>query len=70
MTQSNTAIQNLLVIDSQVTDWQSLAAGVGADTAVLILDLGVDGLTQLSHYNAPLFSEQNYVTTISKIITV
>jgi hypothetical protein len=44
MTQTNTAIQNLLVIDSQVTDWQSLAAGVGADTAVLILDSVADGV--------------------------
>ena len=50
MTQTNTAIQNLLVIDSQVTDWQSLAAGAGADTAVLILDSGADGLTQISDY--------------------
>jgi hypothetical protein len=45
MTQTNTTTQNLLVIDSQVTDWQSLAAGVGAETAVLILDSGADGLT-------------------------
>jgi hypothetical protein len=45
MTQTDTAIQNLLVIDSQVTDWQSLAAGTGADKAVLILDSGADGLT-------------------------
>ncbi len=50
MTQTNTSIQNLLVIDSQVTDWQSLAAGAGADTAVLILDSAVDGLTQISDY--------------------
>ncbi len=50
MTQTNTAIQNLLVIDRQVTDWQSLAAGAGADTALLILDSGSDGLTQLSDY--------------------
>jgi hypothetical protein len=50
MTQTNTAIQNLLVIDSQVTDWQSLAAGAGADTALLILDSGADGLTQINDY--------------------
>jgi uncharacterized delta-60 repeat protein len=50
MAQTNTAIQNLLVIDSQVTDWQSLAAGAGADTVVLILDSGTDGLTQISDY--------------------
>ena len=50
MTQLNTTIQNLLVIDSQVADWQSLAAGTGADTTVLILDSGADGLTQISDY--------------------
>jgi hypothetical protein len=50
MTQTNTAIQNLLVIDSQVTDWQSLAAGAGADTALLILESGADGLTQINDY--------------------
>ena len=50
MTPSNTPIKNLLVIDSQVKARQSLAAGVGADTAVLILDSGSDGLTQISDY--------------------
>lgn len=54
MTQTNTAIQNLLVIDNQVADWQSLISGVGADTAVLILDSGSDGLTQISDYLASL----------------
>ena len=47
-------IQNLLVIDSQVTDWRSLAAGTGADTAVLILDSATDGLTQISAYLSSL----------------
>jgi Ca2+-binding RTX toxin-like protein len=46
----SSTIQNLLVIDRQVIDWQSLAAGAGADTAVLILDSGTDGLTQISDY--------------------
>jgi len=50
MTQTNTAIQCHSVINSQVTDWQSLAAGVGTDTTVLILDSGADGLTQISDY--------------------
>jgi hypothetical protein len=45
MTQTNTAIQNLLVIDSQVTDWQSLVDGALEDRTVLILDSGADGLT-------------------------
>ncbi len=44
MTQTTTAIQNLLVIDSQVTDWQSLAAGVLEDAEVLVLDSRTDGL--------------------------
>jgi hypothetical protein len=50
MTQINTLIQNLLVIDNQVKDWQSLVAGVKPDTAVLILDSTRDGLTQISAY--------------------
>ncbi|MCX7086414.1 MAG: DUF4347 domain-containing protein, partial [Methylococcales bacterium] len=54
MTQTNTAIQNLLVIDNQVADWQSLISGIGADTAVLVLDSGSDGLTQISDYLASL----------------
>ncbi|MEI6336866.1 MAG: FG-GAP-like repeat-containing protein, partial [Methylococcaceae bacterium] len=50
MTQVNAPVKNLLVIDSLVSNWQSLAAGVGNDTAVLILDSGSDGLTQISDY--------------------
>ena len=50
MTPTNTPIQNLLVIDSSVKDSQSLAAGVGTDTSVLILDSRSDGLTQISAY--------------------
>ena len=50
MTPTTTPIKNLLVIDNQVKAWQSLVAGVGADTAVLILDSGSDGLTQISAY--------------------
>ena len=50
MIPTNTPIQNLLVIDSSVNDSQSLAAGVGTDTAVLILDSKSDGLTQISAY--------------------
>jgi len=50
MTQVNAPVKNLLVIDSQVSDWQNLATGVGTDTAVLILDSGSDGLSQISNY--------------------
>jgi hypothetical protein len=44
MTQTNPSIQNLLVIDSQVTDWQSLAAGANVDKEMLILDSSADSL--------------------------
>ena len=54
MTQTNTAIQNLLVIDNQIADWQNLISGICADTAVLVLDSGSDGLTQISDYLASL----------------
>ncbi len=50
MTQTNTPIQHLLVIDSQIADWQSLATAAGAETAVLVLERGFDGLTQISDY--------------------
>ena len=50
MTQVIAPVKNLLVIDSQISNWQSLAAGVGTDTAVLILDSSSDGLTQISAY--------------------
>ena len=50
MTQVIAPVKNLLVIDSQVSNWQSLAAGVGSDTAVLIVDSSSDGLTQISDY--------------------
>jgi hypothetical protein len=50
MTQTNTPIQHLLVIDSQIADWQSLATAAGAETAVLVLEPGFDGLTQISDY--------------------
>ncbi|MEI6335616.1 MAG: FG-GAP-like repeat-containing protein, partial [Methylococcaceae bacterium] len=50
MTQVNALVKNLLVIDNKVSNWQSLAAGVGNDTAVLILDSGSDGLMQISDY--------------------
>ena len=58
-----TPTQNLLVIDSHVTNWQSLANGVAPNTAVLILDSGSDGLTQISNYLATLTNAgtQNFV---------
>lgn len=50
MTQTSTSIQHLLVIDSQIADWQSLTTAAGADTALLVLESGSDGLTQISDY--------------------
>ncbi|MEI6336909.1 MAG: DUF4347 domain-containing protein, partial [Methylococcaceae bacterium] len=50
MNQLIAPVKNLLVIDSQVSNWQSLANAATADTAVLILDSGSDGLTQISDY--------------------
>ena len=50
MNQVTNPIVNLLVIDTQVNDWQSLAANISRDTAVLILEPFSDGLTQISDY--------------------
>ena len=63
MSQVTTPTQNLLVIDSHVSNWQSLASGVKPDTAVLIIDSGSDGLTQISNYLAALTNAgtQNFV---------
>ncbi|MCX7085488.1 MAG: VCBS domain-containing protein, partial [Methylococcales bacterium] len=67
MTQLTSSPLNLLVIDSQVANYQDLAAGVKPDTAVIILDATKDGLTQINDYlnsqlligsNAPLQSIQ------------
>ncbi len=62
MTQVIAPVKNLLVIDSLVSNWQSLATGVGTDNAVLILDSGSDGLTQISDYLTTLAaSTQDFV---------
>ena len=50
MSTATSPIQNLMVIDSQVSNWQNLASAAGNDTAVLILDANLDGLTQISDY--------------------
>ncbi len=55
--------KKLLVIDSQVSNWQSLTAGIGTDTALLILDSGSDGLTQISdHLTTLATSTQDFVS--------
>jgi hypothetical protein len=45
MTQTNTAMQNLLNMDRQVTDCQSLAAGAGA---VWLFGSGLIGLASFT----------------------
>ncbi len=50
MSQTTTPVRQLVIIDSQVNNWQSLVGNVGADTTVLILDSSSDGLTQISDY--------------------
>ena len=47
MSRSN---RQLIIIDSQVNNWQGLANDVGNDNLVLILDPSSDGLTQISDY--------------------
>ncbi len=67
MNQAITSVKNLLVIDSQVSNWQSLAAGVGTDTAVLILDSGLDGLTQISDYLTTLAASTPNFTPLQSL---
>ena len=62
MNQVTTSTLNLLIIDSQVSNWEGLAAGAASDTAVLILDPATDGLTQISHYLNSLSGEQALVS--------
>ncbi len=50
MNQTTVSTQQLIIVDSQVNNWQSLVSNAGADTAVLILDSSSDGLTQISDY--------------------
>lgn len=70
MNQVITSVKKLLVIDSQVGNWQSLAADVGTDTAVLILDSGSDGLTQISAYLTTLaVNIQNFPLQSLQIIS-
>ncbi|MEI6334989.1 MAG: DUF4347 domain-containing protein, partial [Methylococcaceae bacterium] len=67
MTQAIAPVQNLLVIDSQVSNWQSLAAGVGTDTSVLILDSASDGLTQISDYLMTLAASTQDFTPLQSL---
>ncbi|MDO9104929.1 MAG: DUF4347 domain-containing protein [Methylovulum sp.] len=40
--------KQLIIIDSQVNDWQSLAAGISATATILVLDSTGDGLMQIA----------------------
>ncbi|MDD1608142.1 MAG: DUF4347 domain-containing protein, partial [Methylococcaceae bacterium] len=43
-----TNTNSLIIIDSQVTDWQSLVGNVSPDTIILILDPTRDGISQIA----------------------
>ena len=67
MNQVIAPVKNLLVIDSQVSNWQSLANAATADTAVLILDSGSDGLTQISNYLTTLAASTQYFVPLQSL---
>ena len=50
MSQATAPARQLVIIDSQVNNWQSLAQDAGANNPVLILNSSSDGLTQISDY--------------------
>ncbi len=50
MIQAPPSPSQLVIIDSQINNWQSLAGNVGADSDVLILNSSSDGLVQISDY--------------------
>ncbi|MFI3156460.1 MAG: DUF4347 domain-containing protein [Methylococcaceae bacterium] len=54
MSQATAQTNQLIIIDSQVTDWQNLASSAAPDALLLILDSSSDGLTQISDYLAAL----------------
>ena len=43
-----TNAKQLIIIDSQVIDWQSLIVGLSPDAAILILDPTRDGISQIA----------------------
>lgn len=59
MSQATAPISQLVIIDNQVNNWQSLVSNVGADAAVLILDSSSDGMTQISNYLSSLSATLN-----------
>ena len=67
MNQVTAPIKKLLVIDNQVSNWQSLASGVGTDTALLILDSGSDGLMQINDYLTTLATSTQDFTPLQSL---
>ena len=58
MNQATTSTLKLLIIDNQVSNWESLAVVIASYTAVLILDPRSDGLIQISNYLNRFSGEQ------------
>ena len=50
MSERTAPTRQLIIIDTHVNNWESLANDVGNDNLVLILDSHSDGLTQISDY--------------------
>jgi hypothetical protein len=58
MNQATTSTLKFLIIDNQVSNWESLAVVVASYTAVLIPDPRSDGLIQISNYLNRFSGEQ------------
>jgi uncharacterized delta-60 repeat protein len=56
--------KQLIIIDSQVNDWQSLATGISATATILVLDSTRDGLMQIAEA-IPAYSGLNAIHIIS-----
>ncbi|MGZ8191156.1 MAG: DUF4347 domain-containing protein [Methylococcaceae bacterium] len=57
MNQLTTAARQLIIIDSQVTDWQSLTGDINKNADILILDSSSDGLTQIAEAIKDLYPD-------------
>ncbi|MGZ8189610.1 MAG: DUF4347 domain-containing protein [Methylococcaceae bacterium] len=60
----STIARQLIVIDSQVTDWQSLVAKIPTDAALLVLDPSQDGINQIAEAAAS-YSELASIHVVS-----
>ena len=57
----------LLVIDDQISNWQSLVSSVSADTAVLVLNAHSDGLNQINNYLTQLNASATSIAPLQSI---